>query len=1235
MKDDLEVSGGLLSHICNISFPRAPTTTFCFLLGSVDAKGIVRVAGFHCPEWEKQNDLSLIDWREQRVKSLCQSKSHEVIGCCLVKPTGEATLSNADAAMARKHQLECNEAFVTAITGKDRKTRFFRLTAAGVAEAEIEVGETTMVELHAAVQWVGPSSLYYAEVVSESLADLDSLEKEAAEALLAKRGKTKKCQARATARADDLGHSAKAAATLNDIAEELGLFADWLCAELPRFTSVNQDLQKEFQQRLDQFPLANRELAKIQACACPSDIAGAGKVLTAVHGMKADLQVRAVKRNATGHAFDGKKWKHAARSSSAFNTPTPKRPRVTPSSTPSAASTSPAATEPASSTAAPAASPSAESTSPPVAEEAEDGNMLGYQLVVDPQSDHEEGDDMEEEDEENRPKKRGGQSVRVRLPVYKKLQCIRELDRLIESGQRKGLEKSVMHSFPEVFMGTRGKMKTGMLGRWLVQADEQSRRKIPFEKMSAKDQQMKDLPDWVRLPLGMTPRSLDRFKSGTNVPQPVVTKVVQMIERVTCGQGPALTAGVLKAESVKKEVESMLQVFNDAQKKTAEENGIAIPDQKSKVSIRWVNRLLSHYGWKRNAPNTYGAYLEFDDERMVRSRRAWRFLRLEKNVRLDLALNFDQVWKAGKREQLWAELHRLQRQGNTEWEAKRRRIAGRDARCDTVDQGRHSITIVTSLWGSGETGPLTLVLPLGFLSGDKQAELQQRFAPHVYFLSSGRSSHFMNAEVVAAFYETVLSDAFERRRQVLAERYQRSFQDEKHMATYQETCFGYRSGLMQRATDTPMLLSNGNKHLSVSHEESVLSAIYGWQRLGKNGKALRWAWLSRGMASYEEMCEVSPEPVTTETLKEEMAHCEKQSAEELFEGSLEEVFERPDVNRTTFLWQIESLAEDSDVEDEWEKQDSQWRCLPQHWQHLLNQRLAQYHGHVQDAQALVEHREAQFGVDDIKSKNARQKLLELQEGKCATSVVLMCKGTAKEVSPDVYKRCVQSTNGELKVSVSNKVVAYKLCVMSLKLTTMAEPEVARQLRIVSVTGQSREVQAVRLHLNLLSLQSSKVLQDLQVPKAKKSNTSIHVGETDAAGGQDEVAQELTILDKAEDQADGEAAELLCPDVAESAFVEAQANVNTGDSNGEADDGASDIGSDCPCPELEGGVVWTICPNGASSTEQNDHEPKESEAADSAASVTVSGEQFKDVPAFARVYVVVGWRIIGGPAWALL
>lgn len=103
---------------------------------------------------------------------------------------------------------------------------------------------------------------------------------------------------------------------------------------------------------------------------------------------------------------------------------------------------------------------------------------------------------------------------------------------------------------------------------------------------------------------------------------------------------------------------------------------------------------------------------------------------------------------------------------------------GKDARCDSVEHGRHSITMVTSLWGSGEAGPLCCVLPVGFISSEKEAELTKRFAPDVYFLSSGRPTHFMNAECVVQYFEKVLADAFERRRTRLAERYQRSFQDE-------------------------------------------------------------------------------------------------------------------------------------------------------------------------------------------------------------------------------------------------------------------------------------------------------------------------------------------------------------------------------------------------------------------------------------------------------------------------
>lgn len=71
--------------------------------------------------------------------------------------------------------------------------------------------------------------------------------------------------------------------------------------------------------------------------------------------------------------------------------------------------------------------------------------------------------------------------------------------------------------------------------------------------------------------------------------------------------------------------------------------------------------------------------------------------RLQNNVRLDMALNFDQVWKSswsnpkkvfqrvldtncpsvclrGKRDALWQELSAMQK--DVQWEAKRRRIAG-------------------------------------------------------------------------------------------------------------------------------------------------------------------------------------------------------------------------------------------------------------------------------------------------------------------------------------------------------------------------------------------------------------------------------------------------------------------------------------------------------------------------------------------------------------------------------
>ena len=95
-----------------------------------------------------------------------------------------------------------------------------------------------------------------------------------------------------------------------------------------------------------------------------------------------------------------------------------------------------------------------------------------------------------------------------------------------------------------------------------------------------------------------------------------------MIEKVTCGEGTRLTSGSVKVDSVKKQAEILLEAYNRAQQQAAAQHGIAMPEVKSTVSERWINRLLSHYGWKRNTPNTLGAYLEFDDERMVKIKKS-------------------------------------------------------------------------------------------------------------------------------------------------------------------------------------------------------------------------------------------------------------------------------------------------------------------------------------------------------------------------------------------------------------------------------------------------------------------------------------------------------------------------------------------------------------------------------------------------------------------------------------
>lgn len=217
---------------------------------------------------------------------------------------------------------------------------------------------------------------------------------------------------------------------------------------------------------------------------------------------------------------------------------------------------------------------------------------------------------------------------RNRPTIYEKMQCIRELDRLVESGKKTGLEAKVMKTFPALFRNHAGGLKSGMLGRWLVQCNEQNWRSIPFEKMTVEDRKMKELPDWVRVPMGMPPRAYERFKFVKNIPPTVIENLVALIERVTTGGDTfKLTSGKLSVKSIKTEAEAQLKAYAEAQEAAAKEKDIPCQPVKTEVTERWANKLLKQFGWRRRAPNTYGAYLDFEDERMIKSRKTFYFMR--------------------------------------------------------------------------------------------------------------------------------------------------------------------------------------------------------------------------------------------------------------------------------------------------------------------------------------------------------------------------------------------------------------------------------------------------------------------------------------------------------------------------------------------------------------------------------------------------------------------------------
>jgi hypothetical protein len=365
---ELSISGGLLAHLNNIAFPRSPASTIAYLLGSVTSKGIVLVNGCWCADFPEQENIYDQQWDNKLLQKLCETKSHAVVGCCIVKPTvSEASdkFTMQDFHFAKRHQEECNKAFVTAVVGADKFATFYRITELGLQAENPQVKEGEFAELGSAVLWTGKGSLYYASVVSEELETMEQV-REAAKQDLEKQMKKSSLKRSLNvniARNEAIvpNHDAEAKACLKQISEELEVVAAFLCNHMADFASGKNMIQELEHLFGHTAVAAKEELVRAQVRLAPNDVSTAAALLNNVNRVKNQLDVRIARRTENvGHSFDGAKYKKRKYTSSTTSKVSKRRRSESEFVTPSKASTSEAP-----SSSSPPSNTSPESSSPP------------------------------------------------------------------------------------------------------------------------------------------------------------------------------------------------------------------------------------------------------------------------------------------------------------------------------------------------------------------------------------------------------------------------------------------------------------------------------------------------------------------------------------------------------------------------------------------------------------------------------------------------------------------------------------------------------------------------------------------------------------------------------------------------------------------------------------------------------------------------------------------------------
>ncbi|CAK9082533.1 unnamed protein product [Durusdinium trenchii] len=545
---DLHVSGGALAHVNNLAFPREGQKTAAYLFGEIDK--VPAVQAVLVPAWSDQERFPEWDMDMACMQDCRFARDMKLLGILLVVP-GEEKPDPSHLSLFQKLQ---KESLFFGLTGTDRKSAFYKF--------EEEHWKEKAVEVH----WTGKKSHYMVNVVGQKVSLLENIKecarssvdafKKSLDASTRKGAKKQKKaeqnmkrRAQLQSEGEEQERPGSSSSLLRRAVEEIQSVVDYLVEKIAEFDQATAS--EGFLEHLALFPLAKREMSKVVSVdKGPKSVAEAGKYMSQVMNLKAILELRLARRQSnTSHTYDGNKWMRKRLRGDASSELQTVRRKLT------------------------------------FSDEARwySSKQLCNQLLT-----AGEPPDSEQDSEEEREGRSHGNSFqsRNRPTIYQKLQALKEMDRLVESGKTHGLEKAVAQVFPNLFTGKNG-LKSGMLGRWKTQAEQQKWYEIPFERLPEADRHWRELPDWVRVPLGLEPRSLERFKDGKNIPSCISKKLVEMLEKSTTGSATSnLTSGKLDLKLVKKDAEELLATYHQTQEEMAKELGMEAPPAKLKVSDR-------------------------------------------------------------------------------------------------------------------------------------------------------------------------------------------------------------------------------------------------------------------------------------------------------------------------------------------------------------------------------------------------------------------------------------------------------------------------------------------------------------------------------------------------------------------------------------------------------------------------------------------------------------------------